>query len=206
MYAATKTFAMTALVLVLAACGSPEDANEGNFGEAVQAYLDMQNGLCAAIPADQIPFVLQDQATFPRRKSRAEALVDAGLLSKRSTGAQPMSGNGTASATEYRITDKGKRYLVTNAADRFTQQDAFCTGRYVLVDIEAFTAPSEAMGMKVSRVVYYYRAEGVADWAKTASLRAAYGNFSDPVQGDIAGRAVLVLTNEGWAHERLLGR
>ncbi|KCV32160.1 hypothetical protein L490_0251 [Bordetella bronchiseptica 00-P-2796] len=42
--------AISSLALTLAACGSAKDANKSNFSKAIQAYLDTQKGVCAAIP------------------------------------------------------------------------------------------------------------------------------------------------------------
>ena len=57
--------------------------------------------------------------------------------------------------------------------------------------------------MKISQVNFRYKARDVADWAKSESLRANYKNFADQAEGDIKAKAVLILTNDGWMHERL---
>ncbi|WP_263910177.1 hypothetical protein [Achromobacter sp. 79A6] len=195
---------MACLTLSLVACGSAQDASKGNFGKAIQTYLDKQHGLCAAIPAKTLPFTLANQDIIGRQtKKLADSLVEAGLLSPRNTETQAMFGNKMEPATEYQITDLGKKYLVANAADTFAQQDAFCTGKYAVVEVDNFTQPSDAMGMKISQVNFRYKAHDVADWAKSESLRANYKNFADQAEGDIKAKAVLILTNDGWMHERL---
>jgi hypothetical protein len=198
---------MSSLALLLAACGSPKDANKSNFGKAIQAYLDTQNGLCAALPAKGTPFSLPKQNFFGEENQKhADALVDAGLLTKRDTEMKAGFGNKMDPATEYQITETGKKYLRAKAADTWAQQDAFCTGKYTAVEVDNFTEPSDIRGVKVSQVNFHYKVEGAADWAKSESIRANYKNIADQSQGDIQGKAVLILTNDGWMHERLFKR
>lgn len=197
MYTFTKIIAISSLTLVLAACGSAKDANKRNFGKAIQAYLDTQNGLCAAVPAQDLPFTLANTGMFNQQyKQRADALVDAGLLNRRDTEIAALFGPSMTPATEYQVSDMGKKYLVG-------QKSAFCTGKYALVEVDNFTDPSDMMGVKVSRVKFRYKVENLADWAHSERLRAAYQDFADPSQTDIPQDAALILTNDGWMHERL---
>ncbi|MDF9428923.1 hypothetical protein EM868_03790 [Cupriavidus gilardii] len=114
-----------------------------------------------------------------------------------------MFGNKMEPATEYQATEKGKKFLVANGANTLAGQDAFCTGKYTVVEVDNFTEPSDTMGVKVSRVNYRYKVEGADDWAKSEGVRANYKNFAEQVQGDAQGKAALILTNDGWMHERL---
>lgn len=202
-----KLVAMSSVVLAVAACSNAKDANKSNFGKAIQAYLDKQNGLCAAIPAKGLPFTLANQDMLGQlNKKRADALVDAGLLTKRDTEVKAMFGDKMEPATEYQITDAGKKYLVAKGADTMVQQDAFCTGAYAIVEVDNFTEPSDMMGVKVSQVNFRYKVKDPADWTKTESLRATYKNIADQAQGDIQSKAAVILTNDGWMHERLFKR
>lgn len=118
-------------------------------------------------------------------KKRADALVDAGLLTKRDTEVKAMFGNKMEPATEYQVTD---------------------TGKYTVVEVNNFTEPSDMMGVKLSQVNYRYKVEGADDWAKSEGMRANYKNFAEQIQGDIQGKAAVILTNDGWMHERLFKR
>ncbi|MEP9737985.1 hypothetical protein QYG74_23800, partial [Xanthomonas euvesicatoria] len=126
--------------------------------KAIQAYLDTQKGLCAAIPAKGLPFTLANQDMLGgQNKKRADALVDAGLLTKRDTEVKAMFGNKMEPATEYQITDTGKKFLVANGANTLAAQDAFCTGKYTVVEVDNFTEPSDMMGVKLSQVNFRYK-------------------------------------------------
>ncbi len=195
---------MGGLALILAACGNPKDATKSNFSKSIQAYLDTQHGLCAALPAMEVPFTLENKGGFNAdAKKRADALVDAGLLTKRDTEIKAMFGNRMEPATEYQVSDFGKTHLTPKAADTLGRQDAFCSGKYVMVDVDNFTEPSDMMGMKVFRVNYRYKVDGIADWAKSEALRTSYKNIAEQSKGDIKSKAALILTNNGWIHERL---
>lgn len=200
MQTAFKLVAVSSIALALAACGSAKDANKSNFSKAIQAYLDTQNGICANLPARELPFRLENQDMLGQgRKARADALADAGLLSKHDTELKALFG-GTVPGTEYEVTELGRRYL--GERHKF----AFCTGSYTVVDVDNFTEPSDMMGMKVSQVNFHYKAKDTADWIKNDKVQAAYTNVAEEAKSDIRGHAGLVLTNDGWLHERLFKR
>ena len=189
-----KILAVSTVTLFLAACGGPKEATQSNFTKAIQAYLDTQPGLCAAIPARQMPFTLENNGLIPEPKKRADALADAGLLTKRDTEVKGSFGNKNAPATEYQVSEIGKQFLAPKAANTLARQDAFCSGKFVMVGVDNFTEPSEMMGMKVSRVNYRFKVDGLADWAKSEAMIRNFKNIADKSQGDIQGKAALILT------------
>ncbi|MEO4047867.1 hypothetical protein AAFN46_12355 [Pseudomonas sp. CAU 1711] len=194
------------LAAAVVGCGGVKDANKGNFAKAVQAYLDSQNGVCAAIPAKEYPFSLANKGWFPDMKQRADALVDVGLLTRTDTQVKASFGKAMEEGSEYQLTELGKKFLVAGGANTMGGHDAFCSGKYEIVEIENFTEPSDAAGTMISRVNYSYKVKDVADWVKSEDLSAAYESLKDQVEGEVRDKAVLVLTNEGWLHERLFRR
>lgn len=151
------------------------------------------------------PFTLANQDMLGGQ-SKKRTLADAGLLTKRDTPVKAMFGNKMEPATEYQVTDTGKKFLVANGANTMAGQEAFCTGKYTVVEVSNFTEPSDMMGVKLSQVNYRYKVEGADEWAKSAGIRANYKNFAEQTQGDIQGKAAVILTNDGWMHERLFKR
>ncbi|WAH62309.1 hypothetical protein [Xanthomonas hortorum] len=179
------------------------DSKLGRYSKLGGRRLDTQKGLCAAIPAKGLPFTLANQDMLGgQNKKRADALVDAGLLTKRDTEVKAMFGNKMEPATEYQITYTGKKFLVANGANTLAAQDAFCTGKYTVVEVDNFTEPSDMMGVKLSQVNYRYKVDGADDWAKSEVMRANYKNFAEQTQGDVQAKAA----NDGWMHERLFKR
>lgn len=194
MHTVIETAAALSLVVILAACGGAKDASKGNFSKVIQAYLDTRDGLCVSVPLGRIPFTLaQKPELFQPSPAPADALVDAGLLTSRDTQVKQMFGDKMLPGTEYQLSAMGKKYLVDGKR--------FCTGRYVVVEVEGFTEPGDMMGMKVSRVRYRYKAEGAADWVQSAKLRAANDELAEQSDEEIPGAATLVLTDSGWMHE-----
>lgn len=58
------------------------------------------------------------------------------------------------------------------------------------------------MGVKLSRVNYVSSVEGVADWAKLPGFQKAFPKLASEIKPQSEGQAVLILTNEGWIHEK----
>ncbi len=199
MHTAIHIITMGSVVFALAACGNARDANKRNFSQAIQASLDTQNGLCAGVPAEKLPFTLTSEYRPDRRNEQADALVDAGLLTKRETEVKALFGEKMVAATEYQITDSGKKYHVADAG-------AFCTGKLAIVEVGNFTEPSEMMGVKMTQANYRYKVKDVADWAKSEKLRTAYPDFASKTRDEVQDQATLILTNDGWVHERLFQR
>lgn len=197
-----KALTLVGVATMLTACGNAKDANKSNFKSAIQDYFDTQPGLCAVIPRQELPFILPEKGLISTEpKSRADALVEAGLLSKKATEVKALFGDRMEPATEYQITEAGQKVQDNNTDS--TKKNAFCTGRYTVIDVDNFTEPSAMMGATISKVNYRYKAEDVDSWAKSASMLAAYRDFEVAEQDEIKGKVVLVLTDKGWLHERL---
>lgn len=199
--AITRVTVLAGAVLVLGACSNPREASKANFSRAIQAYLDGQPGLCAALPANEVPFTLAEQDLFPQNKTRADALVQAGLLSAQPTEVKQPFGNGTRPATEYRATALGERFLEPQAPKTLVQRAAFCSGTYQVQDVSNFTEPGELMGVKLSHVEYTYTVKDGDDWTRADALRSAYPELAKHTQDSVASKATVILTHDGWVHE-----
>lgn len=207
-----RTTLILALVVcsISAGCADKKDASKSNFKTAIQAFLDTSPGLCFTPPATSIPFTLQagPELSFgggPGMKVRADALVEAGLLKRQDATVKGMFGAATA-GFEYSTTDLGEKLLVKGAGKNLATSDAFCAGKYKVVEVTNFTAPADTMGLKISQVDYRYVVEGAPPWAKSDALSKAFPTAAKDLQSDPSARAVVVLTNEGWLHEKLFKR
>lgn len=202
----TRAAVLTGAAVALSACGNPRDASKANFSRAIQAYLDGQAGLCVPLPANEVPFTLGDHDLFPQNKTRADALVQAGLLSSHPTEVKQPFGSSTRPATEYRATAVGQSALVAQAPKTLVQRSAFCSGAYKVQDVTNFTEPGELMGVKLSHVEYTYTVKGSADWARSDALRSAYPELDKHAKDSVTSKATLILTHDGWVHESLFKR
>lgn len=192
-------------LLALAACGSAKDANQDNFSQAIQDYLASQTGFCAGIPANHYPFTLATEEVFVEsNKRRADAFVSAGLLNSSDTQIKSRFSQAQTPALEYSLSSLGQKHLVKAGAGGLGNHDAFCTGDYIVQDIESFTEPADAMGLKISRVAYTYKLKDAHKWLHNEAVQREFPESVEQIDTLIEGRAVLVLTNKGWVHERLL--
>lgn len=201
----TVIAAVTCGLLVLAGCGSKQDASKSNFQSAIQDYLNTKKGVCVMLPAKEVPFTLQKAGgmNFINEPEKAAALVSAGLLSAKDTEVKAAFGNQMVPGVQYSLTDDGKKYLVKGGAGNNGNWDAFCGGKYKVKEVENFTQPADMFGTKISQVNFLYEVDDAPAWAKQPALQAAYPSVQHDVTGSPGDKAVLVATNDGWMHERL---
>lgn len=197
-----KSVAIASLGAIVAACGSPQDATESNFKKSIQAYFDTQQ-LCVDLPAKEAPFSFQDgeiagQGSFQR--SKADALAAAGLLTTKPTEVRALFSTKMVPGTEFQVSELGQKYLQPSTPGRSPK---FCSGKYEMGDVTNFTPPNDVMGMKISRVDFNYKVSDLADWAKNESMSSAFTQLAALNAPEAKGKATLILTNNGWMHEKL---
>ncbi|MDO4625802.1 MAG: hypothetical protein Q4A81_00595 [Pasteurellaceae bacterium] len=208
------------LPFLLSACNDPSAANKENFGKAVQEYLDTQPAICVELPltdsytekqlsltpsSDHFVIVLGKDSIFDNSADRlkyAEAFEKQGLLTKTQKQVE-IDEYGTMKkydANIYTLTDKAKSLLKSGG---FNNQ--LCTGKFVLEQVTNFTQPSDAFGMKISRVMYTAKASELADWAKDQAFleSVSHSKYSTP-KLEIDAKMALILTNEGWKNEHMM--
>src|SRR6202166_4069652 len=102
------------ILLLLAGCGSKNDANEKNLSEATNAYLVKKGQLCLGL-ATKWPVDLQDSDRGPGivRGSEMAALEKVGLVRSQETETEVTPLSGTApvkvKVLRYELTDDGKK-------------------------------------------------------------------------------------------------
>ncbi|MFM0124220.1 MULTISPECIES: hypothetical protein [Paraburkholderia] len=201
--------AMTA-VLALAACGSPKDANNGNFEKALNAHFARE-----CIPVQ--PFVMAENRRYPLvvalqpkptiasleagvEQANASAtrpldvLVHAGLLSVSEGTAKKrgwLGGEYVAPTKTYSLTDAGKKALVSE--DELT----LCAGHYKVDEVARFSEPSNALGHTISEVSFTFSPTDVPSWAKDDGVQKAYG-LNARLADHAKGTRTLVLASDGW--------
>lgn len=192
----------TALLIAasLAACSSKTDASKENFKTALQTYYSTTPGVCVSPPGRSVPFELETKPWFTPPSgitlvARADALVDAGLLTRSENLAKKMF--------VYNLTAEGQKHLTPGAGTNRARGDAFCTGKVVIKEVTSFTAPADLMGFRISEASYSFHAEGMANWVKTPALAKANQEIAKRLRGELeTNKAVLRLTSEGWVHDR----
>ncbi|RKE25267.1 hypothetical protein B0G76_6794 [Paraburkholderia sp. BL23I1N1] len=199
-------FALSAVALLaVSGCGSKKDANKSNFADAIQDYLNTTKGVCVALPRKEAPFALEKKGGFffAHEPEKAAALVNAGLLSAGETEVPSVFPNQKIPATQYTLTDEGKKYLVKGGSGNFGGFDAFCGGKYKVKEVVNFTEPADMFGTKISQVNYSLIVEDAPSWVTQPAIQAAYPDVKAGLGEPVPSKAVLVATSEGWMHERL---
>lgn len=198
--------AIACLAVTPGLCADNKQATKSNFSEAIQKYLASTPGPCFTPPAPSIPFEIPAKdlqlGIGPTAQARADALVEAGLLVR--SDAQVKGISGKVPGFKYTISDAGQKLLVKGAGKNLGAGDAFCAGKYKVLEVVLFTEPADMLGAKVSRVTYRYTVDGAPSWAQLPSIRKAFPEAAKETTPDAKANAVLVLTSEGWMHERLV--
>lgn len=207
-----SSVAALGVALLLTACGSASDASKGNFAKAINAELAKR---CISINPGGL---LMSGNTYPlsaavsvagkqgyrttseaeakeanqKRFGKADALVDAGLLAMSEAPVKPLFGQDMVPGRVYTLTDAGKK------VQQRPDYSGLCVGHYKVDEIVDFTVPGSAMGTTISRVNYTYSPSGVASWASRDAVKAAFPDLESKLAKGRAGRATMVLKNDGW--------
>ena len=195
--------------LLLAGCGSENDANEKNLSEATNASLVKKGQLCLGI-ATKWPVDLQDSDRGPGmvRGSQMAALEKVGLVQSHETETEitPLSGARPVKVKvlRYELTDDGKKFYQEKEAPGLIGQKEsrgdICFGQQAL-DTVVRTEGPVAVGDKKEMTLYYtYKIENLADWAKSPDVQSTFPGIVSTING--AGKTTLnqnlILTDHGW--------
>lgn len=203
--------------LVLAGCGSKQDANEKNFGAAISQYLDKKGELCLQLnkwPVDVTEMDLRMQKTMPTGTAgQMEALAAIGLASGTDTEVDQI-GMFDNKPTGHKF--KVKRYVLTDAGKKFysekevtqiglggakkVMQGDICYGKKSLDKVVKWEGPMKFGDYQEANVKYLYKIDGLADWTKKPEFQTAFPYIAQII--DAAGKQEqqggVKLTSLGW--------
>lgn len=199
-------------LLALAGCSDPKSASEKNFKVAVQSYLDSEYPHCYV--TRNFPAVKAD-FDFRHENETLEALTKAGLLSRKEIQQEEKDMFGqrphTVTRLSYDLTAEGKKYYKPGITKnlRGDAVGGFCVGKAEVKSIGQFSEPADMMGLKVSRVNYEYTVSDLPEWTALPEIQ----QFVDQIQADSKSQTTpikkvdaVVLTNNGWVHEKLFSQ
>ena len=201
--------AMVLGTLLLAGCGSKNDANEKNLSDATNASLVKKGQLCLGL-ATKWPVDLQDSDRGPGivRGSEMAALEKVGLVRSHETEIEvtPLSGTRPVKAKvlRYELTDDGKKFYqkkqpVGLIGEKESRGD-ICFGQQALESVIKTEGPITVGDKKEMTLYYTYKIENLADWAKNPDIQRAFPGIIPTLNG--AGKTTLnqnlILTDQGW--------
>lgn len=198
---------------LLAGCSDPKKASDENFQKAAQAYLDTQYPKCflvAAFPVKTLDFDVSGQNRV------LHALAGVGIvketeLSRKDIPKTMFSPARTDINYSYDLTDEGHKYYKDDARQLSSgnKLGGICVGKAKVVKIDQFSEPGEMMGQKISRVTYSYQINDLPTWAHDQNVLTASNELNAAVASEkapIKETRAMILTNNGWVHERLFGK
>ena len=200
---------MVLVTLLLAGCGSKNDANEKNLSDATNAYLVKKGQLCLGLAA-KWPVDLQDSDRGPGsvKGSEMAALEKIGLVRSQETETEvtPLSGARPVKVKvlRYELTDDGKKfYQEKEAAGLIGQKESrgdICFGQRALDSVTKTEGPITVGDKKEVTLYYTYKIENLADWAKNPDVQETFPGIVSTING--AGKTQLnqnlILTDQRW--------
>jgi hypothetical protein len=201
-----KLVVVLAVIAVCNGCSNPQDANETNFKNSVQAYLDKEYPKCYYIQN----FPVTTEHMFSNEEL-LRLLAKLGILEEKETGGkkQDVSKGWSFNNDKYMIpiysynlTEEGRKYYNLEAGTGINGKvGGFCLGKAKVSAIDQFTEPSDMMGEKVSRVIYHYSVAGFPEWAKDEQIKSVLKELKADVESENNPKKEvgdLILTNKGW--------
>ncbi len=195
--------------VVSTGCSDKKTASKDNFKQIINTYL-ATNKICSKadlIGLKQIKIVTKgfmaptekDGKEFERMRNQIEyldILTSEGLYelnivdnTKQALG---------QARNEYNLTEKGKKTF-TGTKNGI---DTACALYLEVDEVKNYTEPSSAMGKTISQVMYSYQIKSVEPWVEVVRKKIPTFFIYDKKSFD--AKAVLVLLNDGWAHESAL--
>jgi len=204
------------ITILLAGCGSKTDANEKNFGTAIEQYLEKRGDLCLNItewPVDVSEMDLRLGKGSPTGKAGKMAALEAVGLAKSEDAEEQGSDifgkptGRTFKVKRYTLTDSAKPFQQTkevksfglNGTTKKTQTD-LCWGKKALDKVVKWEGPMKLGDYQEARVSYQYKIAGLADWAKKPEFQAAFPHAGQIIEnaGKEAEQHGVKLTSAGW--------
>lgn len=194
---------------LFAGCVDPKAANEKNFEVAIQNYLDSTYPKCYVTTN----FPITPQYDFGGTTAKLRALVKVGLVSEKMGSYEILThlgsgGKKTIPAPSFDLTEEGKKFYKPDAVDGRSAGKFGCIrlGKATVKSVTQFSEPADMFGHRVSRVNYTYEVSDLPAWAKSQEVHLAINELKADVESEknaIKRLDTLVLTNNGWVHEKL---
>lgn len=196
--------------VVLLGCSDTKEASKSNFSSAIGDWLHTQKA-CMNLPGHFPLQLALDDFRYKKEADFLAALIQAELITQKKIDvpAQDFFGNAkkiSKEGFEYTLTDKALPFIDVPEKRSTFNRTKLCYGSYQLNDVESFTEPGDMMGYRVSQAIYTYQLSKPEEWLINneafTSIKTVQKDV-DSLESPMSKKAALVLTNDGWVHEKL---
>jgi hypothetical protein len=194
-----------ALAAALSACGGKDAANDKNMAAAVDQYYAKKGEQCLdpmTWPTDVYETDLRQQKLYPDGVAgQMSALEAVGLARGDDIELPGTFVDGKPSGVKVKV----RRYTLTDAAKPYLRQTSgkrtvLCWGHKQRDKLLGYDQPRKYGGVPQTGVIYTYKLDHVADWARKPQIAAAFPAVGANIAGENGGKEKLTvqLKPEGW--------
>lgn len=202
-----RIIAAVFFLAAISGCSDPKAASEDNFRKAIQEYLDKIYPKCYV--TTELPVIIDWDISGVKKKLQVLAKVGLVVESEGQV-ERPGFGNhkNVVAAPSFDLTEEGKKYFKQNVSETMggKTRGGFCFGKATVKEIGQFSEPSDMFGQRISRVNYTYEVSDFPEWAKSPEVVEVIKDLKIDIESSttpIKKLDVLVMTNNGWVHEKL---
>lgn len=202
-------------IIGLTACGNKTDANEKNFGIAMNNFLEKRGRLCLSfehwpVQLNQSELAFKEKMAFSKANQMA-VLESIGLV--KSSDKETKRFNIKVKHKEYILTDAatpfiGERTVPTfslEAGEGTAIQKSICWGKRGLDRIVKWEGPLKSGNFEVAGITYTYKINNMAEWAKNPKIQAAFPEIKSVIANATTqeNQHAVKLTSQGWEAQGL---
>jgi hypothetical protein len=174
-----SVFSLVCVAAFTGCSSAPAPKDRADFAKSLNHYYD---GRPMCVWNDQVSFPVQNPTADEARDRGYDALVSAGLLTRKQAKA----------GVAYELTAAGRAAFDHDIDDKTTGN--FCYGRRRVNSIASARQHSRTTEL----VDYQYTVAAAPAWARNAAVQGAFPQIASDLAGPHAGTAILVNTTAGW--------
>jgi len=188
----------------LIACGNKTDANEKNFGTAMNKLFDEKGHLCLVNREMPVDVDMSYKLYMDNLPAVMSVLEGEGLVEGVDAEVKDTFGK-MRKVRRFTYSDKAKPYVQQKKDRQGGTYEALCWSKLGLDKIVKWEGPMALGDYKVAAVTYTYKLVDMAEWAKRPEVQAVVPNIKKNLEG--AGSKEITtrvgLSSLGWEADDL---
>lgn len=195
------------LAFITSGC-SKKDVNRKNLGKAINQHLEKEGDLCLNVPKWPIEVKEKEISFFSSKEKNMEALEKVGLVSHTESKVDEINmwnnkpTGKKLTIKQYELTSMGKKFYREKSSTKRSQigSSDLCYGKMSLNKVVKWKNEVNLGGIKAILVIYTYKIDHLASWAKEKVIRDTFPSVNQNIEGAEKEEksAPVELTSEGW--------